>query len=225
MSGSFAKNFPASGVKAIYHLDGNLNDSSGNGNHIAPYYGSVSVYNHDLFEHVPNTNSASFIYKSGMGTGTNLDLPLSHTFWFRLDQGTMTEGTGILLWTCNTASKSAGMVVVFESGVYKWQITFGYPASTSRIRIADSRIAVGKWNFVDWQSDGNTAYLYVNGQYIGSYTKSGTGNAGGSYIPIDNQYVGTWANRSYGEVVIRTSTRTAHDHRMEYANTTGKLYT
>ena len=157
------------GCQALYHLESDGSDSSGNGRTLSTSYYKVfstGKFGNGLFSN--NNNRLDYNGSAGVDLRTKI---FGLSFWFKIDtQPASGFGYEFVLWMYKsglfmTTYKSVRVTYCRPSGEgYKIQLEWNsYPAGT----LVDFTATLGRWYKCDVTADGTNAYLYINGtKYI-----------------------------------------------------------
>jgi len=160
---------PHSGCQALYHLESDGSDSSGNGRDLSTsIYGAFST---GKFGNALDSNNDDHLdYSDSVGVDLRTKI-FGLSFWFKIDtQPASGTGYEFVLWMYKsgpflTTYKSVRVTYRRPSGEgYKIQLQVTvWPTGTA----ADFTAVLGRWYKCDVTADGTKAYLYINGtKYI-----------------------------------------------------------
>lgn len=160
---------PHAGCQALYHLESDGSDSSGNGRDLSTsIYGAFSTGK--LGNGLASNNDDHLDYSDSVGVDLRTKI-FGLSFWFKITtQPASGTGYEFVLWMYKsglymTTYKSTRVTYCRPSGEgYKIQLEWNsYPTGT----LADFTAALGRWYKCDVTADGTNAYLYINGtKYI-----------------------------------------------------------
>jgi len=208
---------PHNGCQALYHLEADGTDSSGNGLHLtmrpsarfaAGKFGNGLSYNDNEY--------AIYNGHIGVNLGTMI---FGVSFWFKISYQPDEDSSYRFIWWADTSNNFVGIGYIRpHSEPYKIFLTVDQFTPTT----ANFTATVGQWYKCDVTSDGTYNYLYINGvQYIkqapGSYTRQG-----GATVSIFG--VGYFAvSGMMDEVAFFNYHRTEQDIARQYAFEMGLL--
>ena len=174
---------PHAGCQALYHLESDGSDSSGNGRDLSTSYYvefASGKFGNGLAEN--NEDHLDYSYHVGVDLRTKI---FGLSFWFKITtQPASGTGYEFVLWLYrsgpfSTTYKYVRVTYCRPSGEgYKIQIEANTYAGEN---MANFTAVLGRWYKCDVTADGTTAYLYINGtRYIemtpgtvGGYTGEG----------------------------------------------------
>ena len=217
---------PHAGCQALYHLEADGTDSSGNSRDLYDYY-----------EYLPSTY--------GPGKFNNGLIPSGWTLYRNDSLGVDLRNNvyGISFWFKITTHPAEGFGYEFVQWNYQWnyfgesytyrsvRVTYANPGGTLVIRLelcaaatlANFTATIGQWYKCDVTADGTTAYLYINGT---KYIEAAIGTTD-PYPTGDNVYIfGYGVEEVQGmmdEVAFLDYHRTEQDIVRQYAFEMGLL--
>lgn len=210
---------PHAGCQALYHLESDGSDSSGNGRNLsASAYKvfSTGKFGNGLFS--SNNNRLDYNGSAGVDLRTKI---FGLSFWFKIDtQPASGTGYELVLWMYKSGYKSVRVTYCRPSGEgYKIQLEWNsYPAGT----LVDFTATLGRWYKCDVTADGTNAYLYINGT---KYIEMASGTA----VPYTSEGIELFGDDSEAvqgmmdEVAFLDYHRTEQDIARQYAFEMGLL--
>ena len=216
---------PHAGCQALYHLESDGSDSSGNGRDLSTsIYGAFSTGKFGNALDSNNDDHLDYIGSVGVDLWTKI---FGLSFWFKIDtQPASGTGYEFVLWGMSksglfmTTYKFIRVTYCRPSGEgYKIQLEWNtYPAGT----LVDFTATLGRWYKCDVTADGTNAYLYINGtKYIDM--------ASGTKTPYSRQGIELFGDDSEAvqgmmdEVAFLDYHRTEQDIARQYAFEMGLL--
>ena len=173
---------PHAGCQALYHLESDGSDSSGNGRDLSTSY-YVEFASGKFGNGLAENNEDHLDYSDPVGVDLRTKI-FGLSFWFKITtQPASGFGYEFVLWMYKSGSimttyKYVRVTYCRPSGMgYKIQLQ----ATTYTGTLADFTATLGRWYKCDVTADGTKAYLYIDGtKYIemtpgsdGGYTSEG----------------------------------------------------
>ena len=159
---------PHAGCQALYHLEADGTDSSGNSRDLANDAGVLHTYGSGKFNNGLIPSGYTLYRDDSLGVDLRNKL-YGISFWFKITtQPESGMGFEFVLWNYQYAT--------YYSATYRSvRVTYANPSGTLKIQLepcaagtlANFTATPGQWYKCDVTADGTTAYLYIDGvKYI-----------------------------------------------------------
>jgi hypothetical protein len=194
---------------ALYQLDGNADDTTGD------YNGTATnvTYSTGNFGQAAVFNGSSSKIDTGFAQNTNN--AFSWSLWFKADTS---SGINMLIDTTSNTNPYPGCGIGHSNGVLAGFIA----GTTSNLTYSGETISLNQWHHTVLTYNGSGSFkLYLDSVEVGSGTHSTNVNSGQNIL-IGNSVVSTWPghNGSIDEVRIFDKAISAEDVATLYAETT-----
>lgn len=211
--------FPQSGLVGLWHLNGNANDSSGQGNNGTATSVTFSKTN-GKFNEGGNFSNAS---------GSKIDVGDVGVLEFSGDFSVICWFNRVSNATTNLRILSKGAEFSTDAGFAIWasdtQVVGAISNGTTRtISNAVNHLGTGVWQMVALVRSGSNQILYLNGVAKDTITAASGSTAGTSIFSIgSSRGVGLYWEGKIDEAAIFSKALSASEIRKWYAWATGKL--
>lgn len=210
--------YPQSGLVAGYHLNGSSTDFSGNNNHGTDTAITYSQANGKFGKGADFNGSTGFIQLPNISATLGTLSAFSISFWLNADNKDYGAGEGKVI---DIRGSGTGYIIFrVTSTNFNWYLYNGTEAQFNYARV------VGSWVHIAYVYDGSNLIGYLNGNRVGSASRTGTVATGVSGC-FGREYNASAANQYDGkldEVLIFNRALTPQEIRRMYALGVGKLY-
>lgn len=212
------ESYPQAGLVAGWHLNGGSTDFSGNNNHGTDTAITYSQANGKFGRGADFNGSTGFIQLPNISATLGTLSAFSISFWLNADNKDYGAGEGKVI---DIRGSGTGYIIFRVTSInFNWYLYNGTEAQFNYARV------VGSWVHIAYVYDGSNLIGYLNGNRVGSASRTGTVATGvsGCFGREYNASAAAQYDGKLDEVLIFNRALTPQEIRRMYALGVGKLY-